>query len=348
MQSNEFPWDSRYGSDPTPAPPEAPTDPQNARKRFSRLGMGTFVILVVSFVAMIILAVILEFVMPDWREHPWGIWLMNAIPQYLIAFPLGVLIFRTIPAKPPERTSLKPGQCFSMVAIGFFMMYAGNYIGNYVANLLNQLMGITVDNPVEDLVVGSALIPRLLFPVILAPIMEEYIFRKQLIDRMRVYGGKLAVIVSAVIFGLFHGNLSQLFYAASLGLVLGYVYQRTGKLRYSIGLHMLINFVGGYIAPLFLEHIPDIEQLDLTNPEALGALLPWVVGFVVYIFTLLGLAITGMVLLCIKARKLTFTPAEEPLPKGKRFTTVCLNAGMILLLLGCIGEIALSLLKTTS
>ena len=48
-------------------------------------------------------------------------------------------------------------------------------------------------------------------------------FRKLIIDRMSIYGDKLAIIVSSIAFGLFHGNFYQIFYATLIGFILGYV-----------------------------------------------------------------------------------------------------------------------------
>lgn len=79
--------------------------------------------------------------------------------------------------------------------------------------------------------------------------LEELFFRKALISHMKPYGEKTAVILSALMFGLFHGNFSQVFYAFFLGLLFGYVFVKTEKLRYSLMLHMIINFLGSVLAP---------------------------------------------------------------------------------------------------
>ena len=68
-------------------------------------------------------------------------------------------------------------------------------------------------------------------------ILEEFIFRKMVIDRIWQYGEKIAVVTSALIFALFHINLFQFFYALGIGLIFAYVYLRTGKLRYTIIMH---------------------------------------------------------------------------------------------------------------
>ena len=54
---------------------------------------------------------------------------------------------------------------------------------------------------------------------------------------------------------------------------------------------------------------------------------------------LIGLAITGLVLLCINKRRVSFAPAELELPKESRFKTVYMNMGMILLAIGCMALI---------
>lgn len=48
-------------------------------------------------------------------------------------------------------------------------------------------------------------------------------------------------------FGMAHGNFSQFFYAFGIGILWAYVYAKTGKVRYTIGFHMLFNLLGGVI-----------------------------------------------------------------------------------------------------
>ena len=205
----------------------------------------------------------------------------------------------------------------------------------FIAALLQLLPGISAGNPILGYATDNALLPKVLFMVILAPVIEEYIFRKQLIDRMHIYGEKLAVVTSALMFGLFHGNLSQFFYAFALGLVFGYVYLKTGKLRYSIGLHILINLIGSVIGPFFLEKIAVVDTMETMDLATLEPVMPWLIAFGAYVLVLIGLAITGLVLLCINKRRVSFAPAELELPKESRFKTVYVNVGMILLILGC-------------
>ena len=203
--------------------PEKPFvgDLKEAKKHFSKLGVGTFAILGIGTAAQLLLIHVVNSVWPQVMEHSWGMWLLTFAPIYLIAVPIGLLLLRKVPAKPLEKHDLKPSRYIVTAIICIFMMYAGNILGTIITALLQLLPGLSAGNPILGYATDNALLPKVLFMVILAPVIEEYIFRKQLIDRMHIYGEKLAVITSALMFGLFHGNLSQFFYAFALGLVFG-------------------------------------------------------------------------------------------------------------------------------
>lgn len=77
---------------------------------------------------------------------------------------------------------------------------------------------------------------------ILAPIAEEILFRGLVLRTLLPHGKRFAILLSAFLFGLFHGNLVQSPYAFCVGLVLGYV-----AIEYSIAwamvLHMFNNLI---------------------------------------------------------------------------------------------------------
>lgn len=318
---------------------EHPIAPKTA---FSKIGLAGFAILGIGSLAQVILIAVVSTIFPQWESHPWGMWLVTFSPIYLIAVPIGLLILRKLPAKVPAHRSLKGETCIVVVLISVFLMYAGNLLGTLINTLLQTLLGLSAGNPILDYTMDNAILPKVLFLVILAPVIEEYVFRKQFIDRMHCYGEKTAVIVSALMFGLFHGNLAQFFYAFALGLLFGYVYLKTGKLRYSIGLHMLINCMGSVVAPLFLEKTAAADTTLLTDMTAMTPELLWTAAFGFYVLLLLGCSLSGLVLFFVNSRKVRFKEAECALPKEGRFKTVYLNTGMILFILLCLALIVAS------
>lgn len=74
---------------------------------------------------------------------------------------------------------------------------------------------------------------------LLGPIVEEFIFRGILIERLgSKYGYKIALIVSSLIFGVLHANLIG---ATLVGLALGVIYLKTGSLLIPVIIHCLNN-----------------------------------------------------------------------------------------------------------
>lgn len=143
-------------------------------------------------------------------------------------------------------------------------------------------------------------------------------------------------------------NLFQFFYAFGLGLVFGYVYTRTRRLRYSVIMHMIINFMGAVIAPFILS-LMDMDALiriseGVTDEATPLSVLPGLAAFMVYALVLVGLSIAGLVLICVKMSKLVFIPAADEIPKGQRFRSVYCNMGVILFVLSCVLFGALNLI----
>ncbi|MCC8137832.1 MAG: CPBP family intramembrane metalloprotease [Clostridiales bacterium] len=228
-------------------------------------------------------------------------------------------------------------------------MYAGNILGNLVAAALSALTSTSAEAAITTYALADSLVLKILFMVILAPLIEEYVFRRQLIDRMSCYGEKLAVVTSALMFGLFHGNFTQFFYAFALGLLFGYIYLKTGKLRYSAGLHMGINFLGSIVPSallnmLDLSALENLENLETLSFEAIEPLLMQLALYGGYVIVLVVSAIVGLVLLCRSWRRVSFAQAELELPKGAKFRTAYGNAGMIVFVLGCAALMAVSVL----
>lgn len=310
-----------------------------ADKAYSRIGMALFVTAALTGALQFLIAY-LSNVFWDrgytFVSSGWYIWAVSFIPLYLIGMPVGVCIMRKVPEQKVDTVRFGGKNFFVFMLMCFPLMYGGNVIGNILSLLLsggnaqNGALNYAFDNsPLKILVV-----------VILAPLLEEFLFRKQIIDRCGKYGEKPAILFSALTFGLFHMNLFQFFYAFGLGLVFAYVYTRTRRLRYSVIMHMIINFMGAVIAPFFLS-LMDVDTLmriaeGVADESAILSVLPGLAAAMLYVFVLVGLSIAGLVLICVKMSQLVFIPAEDEIPKGQRFRSVYCNVGVILFVLFCV------------
>ena len=319
-------------------------DLKETRRRFSTLGLGLFAIMAVASALQLAAGILVDLIYPEGGGPSWLMWLCTFAPMYLIAVPLGLWIMGRVPSAPRERHAMKAGSFVVTAIISVFAMYAGNIVGNVLLTLISSLLGRAPANPLLTYAMDDSAWLRALVMVIIAPIIEEYVFRKTLIDKMNVYGERLSVIASALIFGLFHGNLSQFFYAAALGLVFGYIYLKTGKLRYTVSLHMGINFLGGVVAPALLERIDldKIGDIDVSDLDSLREFIVDLAPLAVYSLAMIVLSVMGLIFFCANVRKFTFEPSPLALPSGSRFKTACLNPGMILFLLSSLALVALT------
>ena len=324
-------------------------DLNGAKRSFSRIGFALAAILVVGMVTQVVIsAVILVFFGSNSSvlSSSWVMWLLSFLPLYLVAIPVGLLILRRLPAQPPEEHRLGFGNAVVFFLISVFIMYTGSIIGTMLSMVLS---GGEAINATAELAMDNHPL-KVLFMVILAPVLEEFVFRKQLIDRTRRYGEKTAVMLSAVTFGLLHQNLFQFFYAFGLGLLLAYIYLRTGRLRYSAILHAIINFMGSVLAPWVL-NLVDQEALlamesSLPTDETLAQYMDVLPGLLImsgYMMLLLGMFIAGLVLFIIKCRRLVWRESEAQLPRGTALRTVYCNGGMVLYMLLCLVMIVFSL-----
>ena len=91
---------------------------------------------------------------------------------------------------------------------------------------------------------------------IIAPFTEEFIFRGVIFKTLNKNISILwTIIIQALFFGLFHGNLIQGTYATLLGLVFGYITYKTRSLWPSVVMHMINNTIA-IISPFVLKNVP--------------------------------------------------------------------------------------------
>ena len=82
----------------------------------------------------------------------------------------------------------------------------------------------------------------ILMLVVLAPVMEEVLFRGILLESVRSkHSAGRAIVVSALMFGVIHFIPQQVVNAFVIGLILGYIYVRTESLWPVIVIHALNN-----------------------------------------------------------------------------------------------------------
>lgn len=315
------------------------------KKHFSLLGLMYFLgALIIIGVQVAVSMLVLAFA-PSLLDNPNLSLLVSMLPTYTIAFPLTSLLIHQVPGVQMKKHNMKPTQLLGAFAISYALMYLSNLAGQFFTNIIGIIKGSPVDDAIADLV--SELNPLTVFfvMVLLAPALEEWIFRKLLVDRTIRYGEGTAIFLSGLMFGLFHGNLNQFVYTFLIGAFWAFIYVKTGRLRYTIYLHMALNFMGSVGSLFFLGAISTLEGGSSAMNGfhfLLGMLIPLAI-VIPYLIVVFGLVISGIVLLVTNWKRFRLIPAELFIPKEKRFSVIFLNAGMILYVLFWIIQIVLQL-----
>jgi len=311
-------------------------DTKFARGQFTRVGMGLFGFIAGSFAVQITMTILATLLFPEVLYEDWFLILMGALATYGAGMPIAIGIIRS-GAKSVFQPSCKMG--FKDFMLAFCAMYGitivGNQIGTTLMGFAEGITGKEISNPVVSDYEGWSFWMNIFMLMVLAPVLEELLFRKCIIDAILPYGECTAIIVSAVTFGLAHGNFFQFFYSAGVGLLFAYIYIKTGKIRNTMILHAALNFVGGTIPLLMMEWS---EQLtDITGFSDIGAMLSALndmgfkaVAVLVFSYIMSGIGIAGIIILIFKKKQFKLNKPAMPIPAGQWFITVFVNVGIIL------------------
>ena len=116
-------------------------------------------------------------------------------------------------------------------ALIFWINIALGFIISIVSNIYEQ-----------DFVIERPLYLHIVHAICVAPVLEEIIFRGVIMNNLKKYGIKTAIISNSILFGLSHYNIDMIIPAFFIGIVLSYVAYRY-SIKYSILMHILINMI---------------------------------------------------------------------------------------------------------
>lgn len=129
---------------------------------------------------------------------------------------------------------------------------------------ISNLLGVSLDAILESGNVDTHSVPMYLYACLLGPVAEEILFRGLVLRSLQPYGKKFAIVVSSLLFGLFHGNLMQAPFAFVVGLVMGYVAMEY-HIGWAVALHLINNLLFADLLPRILAFLPQgADDLILT------------------------------------------------------------------------------------
>lgn len=328
-------------------------DEKRAQRKFSRMFLAiTVMVLLATVLANAVVMIILlvggdsAAILDDGAFQL----SLSSLCIYGLAFPVFLLMTRKMHFVPRVKRRMPARDFFFFLAVSIAIMYFGSIIGNLLSEFFGLLIGGVSDNGFAEVVEKTPLLLTIALVVIIGPIFEELVFRKLLMDKLSPYGDRIAIIVSAVSFSLFHGNLYQMFYAFGIGLILAYVYSKWGNILHTILLHGILNFWGTVIPMLLMPHIERLEEilpeLEAGSSEAIMEYAQPIMLVGTYSMVQLGLVFFGIFLL-FRYRRSFFVSdrCEVYIPREKRGKVIVANLGAIVFLVYSIGTIIVNLIS---
>ena len=166
--------------------------------------------------------------------------MINIIAGVIIIPVLSIILKQDKESREEKSVIVKKGEYIYPFLAGIFMCLGCNWLID-MSGIINIF---TRFKEVADSLYGGSIIFEFIAMVIIAPLLEEILFRGIIFARLREYMSvKVAIVISALIFGIIHGNVVQGIYAFIIGICLAYIYERYNTLLAAVLFHMSANLM---------------------------------------------------------------------------------------------------------
>ena len=250
---------------------------------------------------------------------------------YLLAIAIGTLVL-LLWKKPRffRREIMRQGRpmgfgSFALILSLFMCAQLFSQIGIILMNIILSILGIDLMGYMEMAAsVDTDNFSMWLYAGLGAPIFEELLFRGLVMRSLEPYGKRMAILVSALLFGFYHGNPLQAPFAAMVGMVLGYVAMEH-NIVWAMVLHMFNNLIFADCLPRLLGNMPDV----MANLIIYGILF--------------GFAIVAAVMLIVKRRQLVAHLKKDSIQPWQ-YNGAFLSPLLLVLVGSCVGDMLLFML----
>ncbi len=135
----------------------------------------------------------------------------------------------------------KKGVFLSSLMIGMGMCYVANIVNSVVYSILPEFL--KQDSQLDLPEGGLGFVFSVISVAVFAALLEELVFRGAIMGSLLKFGKPFAIVVSSLLFALFHGNMEQIPFAFLVGLGLAFVVIETNSIWTGILIHFLNNFI---------------------------------------------------------------------------------------------------------
>ena len=176
---------------------------------------------------------------------------LESVVTYYLLFAISILIFHRYLARTSTSLAERLGEAGKSLGLGLVAFYGLNELVFRVGGLFTESRVHLNDYPISAQIQGPPHM-TLLIVLLLAPFVEEVLFRGLVFGNLRAKSRAVGYLVSCALFALAHvwqfavggGDVTYFWLMVQYlvpGAVLAWVYERTGTLWTSIALHAVTN-----------------------------------------------------------------------------------------------------------
>ena len=243
--------------------------------------------------------------------------LMFTVPFILIFRASKYKISSLILFKKPKKKDIIP---YTLLGVAFcaFSNITVSLMGNFFSSFGVEYEVNTGENPTG--IFGFML--TFIATAIIPPLVEEFACRGLILGALRKFGDGFAVLVSAFLFGIMHGNFGQIPFAFLVGLVLGLVTVKTNSIWLAVVIHAINNAVS-----VILDYAFTGISVETQN-----------VIYTAYLIISLLLGLVAIYLLKGRTRAYTFKKDSVASDKRALYKFFFLSPMIIIFIIICLAE----------
>ncbi len=308
--------------------PETFEERKNVRKTANTIGAALLILLAISEVAVYALRFILT-IFNLWNtktiaflSDPAFTQVFNAIFSvtmftipFVIVFKIrNIRISGLIKFKKPKTCDIIP---YGLLGVGLCS----------VANLTVSYMGSVFSNFGIEYEVDYGAKPEGFFGFMLTtiaiavvpPLVEEFACRGIILGSLRKYSDSFAVLTSAIVFGILHGNFQQMPFAFLVGLILGYATVKTKSIWTAVAIHAFNNAVSVFFDYAFMG-----QSIEIKN-----------ICFVIYLIISILVGFIGIYLLKDRKDAFTLKNKKTSATKGQIYKWFFTSPTIVIFIVAC-------------
>ncbi len=200
--------------------------------------------------------------------------IMFTLPFIIMTVPMNVRVSGVCSFKVREK-----GIALPIIFVGLGVCMLSNVLSSMVTSFFTNLGFEPYTSSLPTDTSGSLYIPILVIlgGAVLPALIEEFALRGIVLGAFRKFGNGFAIIASAILFGLMHGNLEQIPFAFLMGLYLGFATVRTGSMLVAVVIHLINNGVA-FLLDMLSHHLQSTGIYMLNSIYFLFSILVMALG----------------------------------------------------------------------